>query len=247
MVNMEQKSVRTSKWPTVSMWSAVVLIAVYVGFILYILGPLSIFSFLSKDNQELNSVGDFLAGVFAPPAFVLLVLAVVLQRIELKAVQKELAASAKVIREQLSAVADQNKLSLQAAQATVDVALLERRLELVQELVQVKSALKSLHNGAHTDIDWYFRLYRALMNIKFICSENLVSELGSIFDAVHEYTYGRDLKLQIHRWASADTAPVDPEIKELRGRIDAWVEIFCDADRLNELMLRHHKPTISLG
>jgi hypothetical protein len=97
-------------------------------------GPTRVSEFFLDETNDLNNTGDFLAGVFAFPAFVLLAAAVLTQRQELHETREQLKKSQNVIDAQLRQIDKQNDISHRAAQANYKLAIYERRLSVYQRL-----------------------------------------------------------------------------------------------------------------
>lgn len=96
---------------------------------------------------QLNNLGDFLAGAFAPLAFLWLVIAVLLQKSELELQRQELKNNVEALRDQAKATAalvEEGKRSAKAAEealAQQRVAEEERRLNGLIDLLPVRILL----------------------------------------------------------------------------------------------------------
>jgi len=63
---------KTTKTKTNWIAWGITIVAIYVVAFLLVVAPHDIANFFHSKTSELNNIGDFLAGVFAFPAFVLL-------------------------------------------------------------------------------------------------------------------------------------------------------------------------------
>lgn len=96
---------------------------------------------------DLNEFGDLLAGTFAPLAFLLLIMATLLQSLELRAQRKEIALSRNVAKDQrlaMVAQAKEAKASAAALKAQADAMKLERELR-DQEAARMEFSLGQEH------------------------------------------------------------------------------------------------------
>ncbi len=123
-------------------WLIVALIVTiaYVALIVWKVGFWNIWTFLS--SERLNEVGDFIAGVFSPLAFIWLVAAVLTQRQELTETRDQFAENQKVVDAQLRTINDQsgllmrqNALAEDTSRKTYRLSLFEQRFKLYNEFV----------------------------------------------------------------------------------------------------------------
>lgn len=131
----------------------------YIAFILWRVGYQSIWTFLS--SPDLNEVGDFLAGIFSPLAFIWLVAAVLTQRQELTETrdqfaenQKVVDAQLKTINEQADLLQQQHTLAEETAKKTYRLSLFERRFKLYEEFVSFgdKWVKRNFQEPAHLEM-----------------------------------------------------------------------------------------------
>ncbi|MCY1740383.1 hypothetical protein [Ensifer sp. SL37] len=101
------------------------------------------------DDTDLNEIGDFLAGVFAPVALLWLVAAVFTQRQELNETRDQFEENQKVVDAQLKTINAQNALlSLQHEQAVANakqqykLSLFERRFAIYSKFMQFERRFK---------------------------------------------------------------------------------------------------------
>lgn len=122
---------------------------------------------------ELNAIGDFLAGVFAPLAFLWLFVATMMQSKELRLQREELALNREEMREargvmkdqaqaakdqaetaslQTQAVREQISLQREVAEATYKVSLLDTRVTIFRE---IREGMNRLRQMTPAELDTY--------------------------------------------------------------------------------------------
>ena len=130
-----------SVWNRIN-WLIVALVStiVYITFIVWKVEFSKIWVFLS--SPDLNEVGDFLAGIFSPLAFIWLVAAVLTQRQELTETRDQFAENQKVVDAQLKTINEQSDLlqkqhtlAEETAKKTYRLSLFERRFKLYEEFI----------------------------------------------------------------------------------------------------------------
>lgn len=119
---------------------AFVVTIAYITFIVWKVEFSKIWVFLS--SPDLNEVGDFLAGVFSPLAFIWLVAAVLTQRQELTETRDQFAENQKVVDAQLKTINEQSDLLQQqhtlaqeTAKKTYRLSLFEERYKIYEEFI----------------------------------------------------------------------------------------------------------------
>lgn len=119
---------------------AFVVTIAYVTFIIWKVEFWKIWDFLS--SPDLNEVGDFIAGVFSPLAFIWLVAAVLTQRQELSETRDQFAENQKVVDAQLKTINEQSDLLQQqhtlaqeTAKKTYRLSLFEERYKIYEEFI----------------------------------------------------------------------------------------------------------------
>jgi|GEM_PF-1932410 len=123
-----------------------VVTLVYTAWVIRVLGWERIRGFVQHADTQLNAVGDFLAGLFAPVALIWLVAAVLTQRQELNETRDQFAESKRVTDEQLKVIHSQNALlSLQHNQA-VENAKKAYKLSLFDKRFQIYEKFIAFHN-----------------------------------------------------------------------------------------------------
>lgn len=125
------------------LWAVGIFTVVYLAGALWIVGPVRVWTFIK--TGELNEIGDFLAGVFSPLAFIWLVAAVLTQRQELDETRDQFGENQKVVDAQMKTISSQNELlALQHRQAersasqTYRLNLFDRRLAIFESLVKLR-------------------------------------------------------------------------------------------------------------
>ena len=114
---------------------AFVVTIAYITFIVWKVDFWKIWDFLSSPN--LNEVGDFIAGVFSPLAFIWLVAAVLTQRQELTETRDQFAENQKVVDAQLKTINDQSDLLQQQHTLAEETAKKNYRLSLFGERFKI--------------------------------------------------------------------------------------------------------------
>lgn len=163
--------------------------AAYVAATGSTLGWWRTWSFLSTET-DLNEVGDFLAGLFAPVALIWLVAAVLTQRQELNETRDQFAESKRVTDEQLKVIHSQNALlSLQHNQA-VENAKQAYRLSLFDKRFQIYE--KFIKFGeAHEENDYDHASYWAMINLAqesaFVFNNDIEDWFNEIAEQIESY------------------------------------------------------------
>ncbi|MCB5203909.1 hypothetical protein LH464_15665 [Neorhizobium sp. T786] len=138
-----------------------VLTVVYLVALFWQIGSDRIFTFFSG-TTELNAIGDFLAGVFAPLALIWLVAAVLTQRQELNETREQFVESRKVVDAQLKTINSQNDLLQQQHRQAEESAKRTYRLNLFGERYKIYDDLRAFSakhapnhfmGRAHEDMD----------------------------------------------------------------------------------------------
>jgi len=129
-------------------------------------------------DMKLNEIGDFLAGVFAPVAFLWLILGYIQQREELKQNTKELENQKEELKKQ--------------AEATEKLIEIEKRkLEPVFNFnINNRQTLNSAEKDA--GLDWHWKWEMIIKNIGEIASEILVEERGWYKAYISKHNLGRN-------------------------------------------------------
>ncbi|MBA1343949.1 MULTISPECIES: hypothetical protein [Rhizobium] len=161
----DQKISKRTNWIA---W-AVTVVSVYVVGFLWILGPQAIWTFL-HGNDQLNTVGDFLAGIFAFPAFILLAAAVLTQRQELNEAREQFEDGKEVTQAQLALIQTQNDIAHKAAKANYKLALHEKRLAVY---LRMKECGFALTTSGTIEKETRQRIYAAVEDAKFVFGDEV--------------------------------------------------------------------------
>lgn len=152
---------------------ASVVTLAYATWIVWVLGWERIRDFFQNAETDLNAVGDFLAGTFAPVALIWLCAAVFTQRQELNDTRDQFTENKRVTDEQLKVIHSQNALlSLQHNQA-VENAKQAYRLSLFDKRFQIYE--KFIKFG-------HYHENRSFNSTSYSEMTNLAHEAGFVFD-----------------------------------------------------------------
>lgn len=168
---------------------ASVATAVYAVGVGYTLGWERTWTFFTAE-PDLNEVGDFLAGVFAPVALLWLVAAVFTQRQELNETRDQFNENQKVVDAQLKTINSQNALlSLQHNQAVENAKqayrlnLFDKRFAIHQKFI----AFDEAHSGKDYDDGSYWAMTNLSQEAAFVFDLAFEEWLDSIAQQIHDY------------------------------------------------------------
>jgi hypothetical protein len=191
--------------------------------------------------MELNAVGDFLAGVFAPIALIWLVAAVLTQRQELNETRDQFEDNRKVVDAQLKTINSQNELlALQHHQAVENAAkayklsLFDKRFQIYQNFVnfgEAQNRNQFRDNHSHSVSN---DLSRESYSIMF----NLAREAAFVFDRSTEDWLDRIAQriLDYVNFRAANPSDYDPvlgeaviddhyvKVREQSAEYKSWIE-----------------------
>jgi hypothetical protein len=163
----------------------------------FVLGWKNIGNFLTGKPNDLNVVGDFVAGMFAPVAVIWLVAAVLTQRQELdeareqsRLAQDQFKQNQAVIDEQLALIKTQNAMTQFQNQQAVDNAALAHRLNLYDKRIQVFQkfvAIGEKYGSAKWDDDGYWALLNVAQEAAFIFDSSVEEWINEIAQQVYDY------------------------------------------------------------
>ncbi len=203
-----------------SVWSRInwliiasVVTAAYITFIVWKVEFWKIWDFLSE--PKLNEIGDFLAGVFSPLAFIWLVAAVLTQRQELTETRDQFAENQKVVDAQLKTINEQSDLLQQqhtlaeeTAKKTYRLSLFEERYKLYSDFVSLGDRHKETHFGAA-----YLEMMELGARARFVFSSEIQAWFETIENAVWALNEDRRQSLTEeddgagnHRWVFKNDA-----------------------------------------
>ncbi len=137
-----------------------------------------------------NEIGDFLAGLFAPVAFILLACAVVMQRQELKVTREELADNREVVAEQLKQIriqtamlADQQAKAEESARKTYKLNLFDKRYELYLDFL----AFGEKHHRTHYMDDAFSEMLELHQRSLFIFDKDVADWFWEIAEVIYDH------------------------------------------------------------
>lgn len=198
---------------------ATIFTAAYAVWLACTLGWSSLIAFLTT-NANLNEVGDFLAGAFAPIALIWLVAAVLTQRQELKETRAQFAKNQEVVDEQLRTIRSQNALLNQQhidarenAKQAYKLNLFDKRMATYQKFIEYGEA-----HGSPTkdyDEDSYAEMRNLAHEAAFVFDHSIEEWFEQIAGHVYEYT---QFKAEFLR-----ERPGEKNSDELRAERAKWV------------------------
>ncbi len=147
-------------------------------------------------NNSLNEVGDFIAGVFSPLAFIWLVAAVLTQRQELTETRDQFAENQKVVDAQLKTINEQSDLLQQQHTLAEETAKKTYRLSLFDERFDIYSKLVALHDEMSIKPIFKRKDLAQLLHISARCGFVFSLEIESHFEdmevSLKEYLDNQD-------------------------------------------------------
>lgn len=208
-----------TNWLKVAVGATIIYLVVIIRWI----GTERLVVFLKTD--ELNAFGDFLAGVFAPLAFLWLTAAVITQRQELNETRDQFEENQKVVDAQMKTIKAQNKLlSVQHTQAqesakqTYKLNLFDKRFEIYEEMVALGHRLQA-QSISHEHVG---SLHSIRQKSRFVFGLEVESYLGGVLSDMIEHVEDRE-KIDRLRFTrnSINGAEIDSEIARLTAKTAA--------------------------
>lgn len=182
----------------------------YLIFIVLWIGPRKIIAF--SETDQLNAIGDFLAGIFSPLAFIWLVAAVLTQRQELTDTRDQFAENQKVVDAQLETIKDQSVLLQQqhilaeeTARKTYRLSLFEQRFRIYEAFIAFgeKQSQRGFIDPAHLEmvelrqkaqfvfapdvIEWFEEIELRLIQAAQIYSSYVRHEVNSVGVTIEQW------------------------------------------------------------
>lgn len=180
--------------------AAVVGTVAYFAILLWWIDATRLAAFLETD--QLNEFGDFLAGVFAPLAFLWLIAAVITQRQELNETRDQFKENQKVVDAQMKTIAAQNELlALQHTQAqesakqTYKLNLFDKRFELYRDFL----AFGEKHDKTNYMNDAYMEMLDLYQRSLFVFERDVSDWFGKIADEIHDHQQYREQETFLYR------------------------------------------------
>ncbi|MCA1442675.1 hypothetical protein I6F07_21115 [Ensifer sp. IC4062] len=171
------------------LWFAGAFTAAYALAVGYTMGWWRTWTFLTTEH-DLNEVGDFLAGIFAPIALIWLVAAVLTQRQELNETREQFRENQAVIDAQLATIHKQNALlalqheqSLENAKKTYKLSLFDKRFEIYQKFVNFDNE----HNHKDYDGASYWAMINLSHEASFVFDQSLADWFEDIANQINDY------------------------------------------------------------
>ncbi|WP_244426583.1 hypothetical protein [Sinorhizobium sojae] len=161
----------------------------YGVFVGYTLGWSRTWTFLSGDT-DLNAVGDFTAGMFAPVALIWLVAAVFTQRQELNETRVQFAENQKVVDKQLKTIDSQNKLlvlqhqqAFENAKQAYKLNLFDKRFEIYQKFINFDNE----HNHKDYDLGSFSEMVNLSHEASFVFDRSITEWFLDIARQIDDY------------------------------------------------------------
>jgi len=203
---------------------AVLGIVIYLGIVGNAIGLDKLRAFFT-DTTALNNIGDFLAGIFAVPAFLLLAAAVLTQRQELIDARDQFDDSREVTAAQLGQIEKQNKLAHKAAQANYKLAIFDKRMAVYAKLQECSLAIIA---DRMLDEKTREMFYTATESANFVFGDDItkyVTELRErhtdFYIAEHRIRYF-EKKRQSVPLSIADESNLDAS-SDLKEKVNIWL------------------------
>ncbi len=169
------------KWKNANwLFASSVFTAAYLIFIVVWIGPHEIIAF--SETDELNAIGDFLAGIFSPLAFIWLVAAVLTQRQELTDTRDQFAKNQEVVDAQLKTINEQSVLLQRQHTLAEETAKKTYRLNLFEQRFEIYLDLVNLHKTMSREEGFQRHDLTQLQHISARCGFVFSSVIESHFD-----------------------------------------------------------------
>ena len=227
---------------------AIIATLVYFGVVLLIWGfahSLGKKLGVGIGNEGLNNLGDLLSGLFAPVAFIWLVVAVIIQSKELAAQREELALtrtemqdSRAVMQKQADAAETQTKLAFASTRANYQLALYDKRLLVFNQLEQIATDL-STAGGVSSELFKKIRL--AVESAKYVFGPNVNDWISLVskksYSAVRKQRHA-DRLLQKHRMGGLSEKEVaqQGDLLDEIGKIESELYDDLSLDKIEDLL-----------
>lgn len=231
---------------------------IYVGFCVWVLGWGNVAAFVTSKPTELNTIGDFTAGMFAPIAVIWLVAAVLTQRQELeeareqsRLAQEQFKDNQKVVDEQLATIKSQNELlqlqhkqSVENAEKAYRLSLYDKRILIYERFLRIGSEF----SGTKWDDDGYWKLINLAQEAAFLFDSTIEDWFNEMADHVYQFQqYCAEAPLKrahdgAGNWTVSEN-PENDEIKKERLKFTAWL----DDQFLPEIRLERFEPFMNVS
>ncbi|MCZ4089058.1 hypothetical protein [Sinorhizobium psoraleae] len=230
-----KKILRNTNWLAV----AGIVTAIYTIAVGYMLGWSRTWTFLTTE-PDLNEVGDFLAGVFAPVALAWLVAAVFTQRQELNETRDQFAEAKRVTDEQLKVINKQTALlalqhnqAVENAQKAYRLSLFDKRYQIYEKFIK----FGELHERKDYDEASYLAMVNLSQEAAFVFDDSIQEWLDDIAQNIFDYDQfksGNPLKMDHDGYGNSMI--VDDErnrqLQRQYGEFTDWIkEQFLPSER----------------
>lgn len=235
---------RWAKWRDINwLWVAVVLTALYVTGVTSVVGWSDIRAFFTNPETELNAIGDFLSGTFAPIAVVWLVAGVMTQRQELGDAREQFRENHEVVDQQLKTIDSQNKLlslqheqSVENAKKAYKLSLFDKRFEIYEKFIQLGDSYKKKpfdHNA-------YWAMINLSLEASFVFDQKLTEwfveiamEINAFLTNEEEFPWERGND-GFGNWTKLDSPRNDELYKQLEQQTNRIREFFFPEKRIGK-------------
>ncbi|WP_454702037.1 hypothetical protein [Agrobacterium burrii] len=204
---------------------ATIFTVAYATLIVWKVGYWNIWTFLS--SPDLNEVGDFIAGVFSPLAFIWLVAAVLTQRQELTETRDQFAENQTVVDAQLRTINDQSTLLRQQHTLAEETARKTYRLSLFQERYKIYEefiAFGERHEKSKYR-DAYLEMVALTHKASFVFGKEIYDYFGEISQVIHDLDQERDAftKYENDGYGNRKAVIKDAEAAKSISQTEGWL------------------------
>lgn len=232
---VDRQITRTTNWLNIAFIASGIYVASFMMWII----PSAPSTFFTDPKP--NEIGDFLAGLFAPVAFILLACAVVMQRQELKVTREELADNREVVAEQLKQIriqtamlADQQRKAEESAKQTYKLNLFDKRFDIYNELLAIGHKIEKRGLVNHDDSE---RVQILSSQASFVFREEVENYLDNLSYLIIDHLEN------VAEWQSSwepdemnvPSEPVGPKAEEVKQHHNQQFAAITEALGLNLL------------
>lgn len=178
-------------------------------------------------NNSLNEVGDFIAGVFSPLAFIWLVAAVLTQRQELTETRDQFAVNQEVVDAQLKTINAQSVLLQQQHTLADETARKTYRLSLFQERYKIYEEFIAF--GEKHEKSKYYDAYLEMVDLTHKASFVFGKEIYDYFGEIAQVIYELEQKRAVHTtdendgYGNRKAVILDAEMAKRISQTEGWL------------------------